>query len=254
MVTVSSLWVGGSLSDLEINCIKSHLKVGHNFVLYVYENIDNIPNGVLIKDGREILNERHLGLGDKYGFYPFSDIFRFNLMYKKGGYWVDLDLYATRSWDSLEDKEFIFASERTIQKGAYRNRTKDKVATICMLKAPPKSVFYYDLCSKVDNPKFKINRRDACMIEIRKLIEKYNLEKHVVDFYLFCGVDWWNAKEMFLNTELKDKYGVEAMSKEEVLDRSFGLHFWRHLIVNKFGKYGLTNNFEEKSLYNYFLN
>jgi hypothetical protein len=91
------------------------------------------------------------------------------------------------------------------------------------------------------------------MVECRKLINQYNFEKYLVDFYLFCGVDWWNAKEMFLNTELKSKYGVEAMSKEDVLDKCYGLHFWRHLIVNKFGKYRLTNNFGKDSLYSYFL-
>ena len=62
MVEVQSLWVGNQLGDLEINCIKSHLRVGHIFILYVYEDIDNLPDGIIVEDARKILNERYLAL------------------------------------------------------------------------------------------------------------------------------------------------------------------------------------------------
>ncbi len=254
MVLVQSLWVGDKLGDLEINCIKSHLRVGHIFILYVYNDVGNIPDGTIVEDGRDILHESYLGKGDNFGYYPFSDIFRFNLLYKKGGYWVDLDLYATRNWTELDNNyEYIFASERTIQKGAYRNRTKDKVATICLLKAPRGSGFYRELTLRVMNPKFKISRRDICMVALRNLLDKYEMEKYLVPFYYFCPVDWWNAKEMFLDEDFKEKYGVLPMEKKDVLEKSYGIHFWRHLIMNKYGKLCLTNNFGKKSLYKEFI-
>jgi len=163
-----------------------------------------VPNGTIVKDGRDILHESYLGKGDSFGYYPFSDIFRFNLLYKKGGYWVDLDLYATRNWTEIDNNyEYIFASERTIQKGAYRNRTKDKVATICVLKAPRGSGFYRELTLRVMNPKFKISRRDICMVTLRNLLDKYEMEKYLVPYYYFCPVDWWNAKEMFLDEAME---------------------------------------------------
>jgi hypothetical protein len=252
MVEVQSLWVGNKLGDLEINCIKSHLRVGHIFILYVYEPISNLPDGIEVRDAREILNERYLGLNNNFGFYPLSDIFRFNLLYKKGGIWVDMDMYANRGWECLEDKEYIFASERTIQKGAYRNRTKDKVATISMLKAPKKSGFYYELCLRVCSDKFKVTRRDICMVELRKMLEKFDMDKYIVDFYLFCPVDWWNAKEMFLDGEFKEKYGVLPMEKKDVLEKSYGIHFWRHIVMNKYAKLCLTKHFGKKSIYKTF--
>ena len=253
MVIVQSLWVGKQLGDLEINCIKSHLRVGHIFILYIYNEVDNIPDGTIIEDARKILNERYLALNNKFGFYPLADIFRFNLMYKVGGIWVDMDMFATRSWEDLEDKEYIFSSERTIQKGAYRNRNKKVISNIGVLKAPKKSGFYYELCLRVCSEKFKINRRDACMVEIRKLMNKYDMDKYIVDFYYFCPVDWWNAKEMFLDEDFKEKYGVLPMEKKDVLEKSYGIHFWRHLIMNKYGKLCLTNNFGKKSLYKEFI-
>ena len=80
MIVVKSLWVGDKLGDLEVNAIKSHLRVGHIFILYVYNEVDNIPDGTIVKDGRDILHESYLGKGDSFGYYPFSDIFRFNLL------------------------------------------------------------------------------------------------------------------------------------------------------------------------------
>jgi hypothetical protein len=252
MIVIQSLWVGDKLGDLEINCIKSHLRVGHIFILYTYYHVDSVPNGVIIKDGREILEESYLNKGKEFGYYPFADIFRFFLMYKKGGFWVDLDMYANRHWGKLQQLEFIFASERTIQKGAYRNRTKDKVATISVLKAPAKSSFYSELVRYIISPKYKISRRDSCMKTIREYIDIYSMNNYIVDFYLFCPVDWWNAKELFMDDEFKEKYGVLPMEKKDVLNKSFGIHFWRHIIMNKHAKLCLTNNFGKKSIYKTF--
>ena len=39
MVIVQSLWVGNSLSNMEVCCIKSFLKHGFTFHLYTYESV-----------------------------------------------------------------------------------------------------------------------------------------------------------------------------------------------------------------------
>ncbi len=256
MLIVQSLWVGDKLGDLEVNAIKSHLRVGHIFILYVYNEVDNIPNGTIVKDGRDILDESYLDKGKDFGYYPFADIFRFNLLYKKGGFWVDLDLYATRHWGNLDKaNEYIFSSERTIQKGAYRNRTMTSIPNIGVLKAPKNSVFYANLCLKIDSPNFKVTRRDSVMKEYRKFIDKYDMNNYVVPFHYFCPVDWWNAKEMFLDEDYIEKYGVIPMEKKDVLEKSYGIHFWRHILFKKkyYQKYIMTNNFGKKSLYKEFI-
>ena len=45
MTIVQSLWVGSNLSLMEVYSIKSFLKTGHEFHLYIYEPIQNIPKG-----------------------------------------------------------------------------------------------------------------------------------------------------------------------------------------------------------------
>ena len=59
---------------------------------------------------------------------------------KKVTIWVDLDMIAIKMFDFKED--YVFSSERTIQKGAYASRSK-KVANIGVLKAPKGSPFYF---------------------------------------------------------------------------------------------------------------
>ena len=56
----------------------------------------------------------------KSTFLPFSDIWRYKMLYENGGYWVDLDMIAIKRFDFKEP--FVFSSERTIQKGAYASK------------------------------------------------------------------------------------------------------------------------------------
>ena len=147
MTIIQSLWIGNTLSTMEIYSLKSFLNTGHTVHLYVYEVIDNIPDGVIIKDGSDILPE-NLIFKIKESVAPFADIFRYKLLYEKGNYWSDLDMICTRHFDFEEP--YIFSSERTIQRGAYKSK-KDFVANIGVLKAPLHSEFYNELYTKCLN-------------------------------------------------------------------------------------------------------
>ena len=51
---IAGLWIG-KLSKMEIYSMKSFIKQGHTYHLYTYEPLDNIPNGVIVKDANEII-------------------------------------------------------------------------------------------------------------------------------------------------------------------------------------------------------
>ena len=136
---VQSLWIGPQLSTLEILCCESFMKYGHIFHLYTYEPVKNIPKGVKILDANKILPFSELEMIKKDQL-PFSDIFRYKMLYEKGGYWVDLDMICLKKLN-FSDK-FIFSSENTIQKGQFRNRKGTFQPNIGILKAPRKSQFY----------------------------------------------------------------------------------------------------------------
>jgi len=144
MVVVQSLWVGNRLSRMEEKSIKSFLKLGYTYHLYTYEKVKNVPKGTIIKNGNDVMPKNEI-FSLKSSFLPFSDIWRYKLLYEKGGYWVDLDMIALKVFDF--DKDYVFSSERTIQEGAYASKAK-YVVNIGVLKSPPKSEFYKELYEK----------------------------------------------------------------------------------------------------------
>ena len=143
-LTVQSLWVGDKLSRMEYYSIKSFLKLGYKFHLYVYNNVKNVPKGTILKNASKIMPKNKI-FSLKSSFLPFADIWRYKLLYEKGGYWVDLDMIALKVFDFEQD--FVFSSERTIQEGAYKSKAKFN-PNIGVLKAPPKSDFYKELHDK----------------------------------------------------------------------------------------------------------
>ena len=82
-------------------------------------------------DGNKIMSKDEI-FQLKSTYLPFADIFRYKMLYLNGGYWVDLDMIAIKPFDFKS--EYVFSSERTIQKGAYRNRNFKYVANIGVLK------------------------------------------------------------------------------------------------------------------------
>ena len=57
---IQSLWIGEALSNLEIMSMKSFLANGHIYHLYTYGAINNIPDGVIIKDANDILDKSEI--------------------------------------------------------------------------------------------------------------------------------------------------------------------------------------------------
>jgi len=111
---VNGLWIGKSLSNLELLTINSFVHHGHEFHLWTYGAIDNVPNNVILENANEIIEENEVfkypddsklrwGKGSYAGF---SDIFRYKLLYDKGGWWVDMDLTCLKPFDFEEDYFF----------------------------------------------------------------------------------------------------------------------------------------------------
>lgn len=98
---VHSLWIGSELSKIEILTIKSYIAQGHIFHLWVYDKINTpLPDGVVLENANEIIPQKHVfryKYVNKYGHGKgsvsgFSDIFRYKLLYTKGGWWTDMDV------------------------------------------------------------------------------------------------------------------------------------------------------------------
>ncbi len=102
---VGTLWIGGSLSWMEQLCLKSFVDQGQKITLFSYDDIPNVPMGVIRRDGREVLEtDNFLKYEKKDSFALFADLFRLHMIAKNPGMiWVDTDVYCHRPMDYDSD-------------------------------------------------------------------------------------------------------------------------------------------------------
>lgn len=205
---INSLWIG-ELSDLEIASIKSWLNNGFTYHLYTYDNIENIPEGVEIKDANEIIPVNEF-TNYKNFITPFSDLFRYKLLYLKGGCWVDCDLYSLRHFKI--NNKFHFHIEKTILKGAFKSILPYKVIN-CFIysRDSNENIFLemYELCKKyfldIQNKKCEMKNIGLYFCKwlggerlLKKMIIKYDYNKYICSDYKFgFPVPWWCYKYLF---------------------------------------------------------
>jgi hypothetical protein len=101
---VGTLWIGGALSWMEQLCLKSFVDQGQQITLFSYEPIPNVPEGVIRRDGREVIDtDDFIKYAAKDSFALFADLFRLHMIAKNPGMiWVDTDVYchAPMTYDS----------------------------------------------------------------------------------------------------------------------------------------------------------
>jgi hypothetical protein len=124
---IQSLWIGTELTTLEKLSLASFLANGHEYHLYAYNNIENIPDGVVIEDANSIIPQSevfayknaiyalfgrwlrwHYSMKD-VTYSTFSNWFRWELLFRKGGYWVDMDVICLKPFTFME--EILFCME-----------------------------------------------------------------------------------------------------------------------------------------------
>jgi hypothetical protein len=229
---IQGLWIGDKLSRFEYNSIKSYLKQGYEYHLYTYSDVKNIPKGVIIKDGREILGENEIFYYEG-SITPFSDLFRYKLLYDKGGVWTDCDIICIRRLPvSLK---YIFVAERTILKGAFSSciktppyTCKEKKVLNSFIKCPKGSdimrimyekalKFRNDYLIKKHTKNIKNTKNTKKVIgnigniglksyhwkggskTLENVIIDLHLEKYIVSAEFAFPINWWDFKYVFLD-------------------------------------------------------
>lgn len=208
------MWIGDRLSLLENLSIMSFLTKGHEYHLYTYGDVQNVPQGTVILDGNTILPKEEIfvykrGEG-KGSVSAFSNLFRYKLLLDKGGWWIDTDVYCLKRFDFKE--EYVFGYEGT--------RSSKSLVASCVMKVPVNSSFSkmcYDFSLSCDRDKLK-----WCQIGpdlVTDTVNKLGLEGYVKSTKIFCPVDWWDVK-----THIVGNLG----SKIDLQD-SFAIHLWNEM-------------------------
>jgi len=215
---VHALWIGKKLTNLELLTIKSFISNGHEFNLWIYDKIETpLPSLVVLKDANEIIPYEKVfsyKYSNQYGhgkgsYAGFSDIFRYALLYKYGGWWVDMDVTCLKPLDF--QTPFVFRKHHEF----------NVVGNI--MKCPAKSEFmkdcYYEAIATIDSNNKDWNKP----IEIlNKYIKKHSLEQYIFDF---TNEDKWTivSKMLYKDFTINQNYYAIHWVNEE----------WRRHKINK---------------------
>lgn len=180
-----SLWIGDSLSKIELISIRSFLDKGYEFHLYVYNDVQNIPKGVIVKDAREIVPEEEVF--EPYGI--FSNLFRYKLLFLRGGWWVDLDAVCLKPFDFR--RYYVF--------GLQGHWPYLVCSGILYVNQKGDAVF-----KKLVEETERLVRNGEVMewsssgpTLVTKIVKKYNLFAYVLGKEVFLPVYWWDVQYLF---------------------------------------------------------
>lgn len=220
---IQSLWIGNSLSSMERLCISSFLANGHPFHLYVYDDMQNVPEGTLLKDASKVISpDRIFKYKARASYAGFANLFRYRLLLEKGEYWVDTDVVCLSPLNSASN--YVFTSIQEPKLPIFGTGIS-KIQNF-LIKSPAGAEimdYCYTEASKRDPAELKWG--DTGPRLFKTAVEKFGLESHIEKPDLFCPVHWrnWNR---FITDSL---YAVWKEKFRFALSGTKTLHLWNEM-------------------------
>jgi mannosyltransferase OCH1-like enzyme len=208
--SVQGLWIGPELSVMEQLSISSFLANGHDYHLYVYDEVKNVPAGVVIRDAGEILPAAQIfQYKHRPSYAGFSNCFRYKLLLERGGWWVDTDTICLKAFDFAE--EYVFSTEIN-----HRGR---EVVNNGMIKAPVDSsvmAYAWKVC-QTKNPNRLVWGETGPRL-MAKAVRKLSLERYRKAALVFCPINYQDWPRVL-------QPGFEVILDE----RTFAIHLWNEM-------------------------
>ena len=205
---IQGLWIGNELSTMEQLCVSSFLRNGHEFHLYVYDDVGNIPAGTIIKDGSQILPaERIFKYKDFPSYAGFSNFFRYKLLLERGGWWVDMDLVCVKPFDFAD--EYVFSSE--ISHG-------EEVINCGAIKAPAGSAlmdYAWGVCQS-KKPEELIWGETGPRL-LGEAVRRHALERFKKSHQVFCPIGY------------SDWQTLTTPGESRTSDETYAIHLWNEM-------------------------
>lgn len=172
---INFLWIGNKLGKLEQLTLKSFLDNGHIPNLWLYDmSCNNVPEGTLRLNANDILPSSRIfsytGKGDcrEGSFGGFSDLFRYYLLKKIGGWYCDMDVTCLKSFEKIDTAPYVI-------------RPHNKVEIVGnIIKTPINAPFLDDCIQQTEALVNNENERWVKPVEIlRDCVKKHSLEKYL---------------------------------------------------------------------------
>jgi hypothetical protein len=195
-ICVNFFWAGDNFDYINYMCIQSHVKVGHQIIIWLYGEIPDSQHwynldfsNIIVIDASDIFDISSFMKHSDANFRTASALWRFTFLYKYGGWYSDCDAYAIKEWPN---SEWVLCS----------GEEDEDLLSIGVLKTPPKEEMFLDM---IDNIQHKWGNVKVFNTYLRKhkdhTIKPYN----PTDFYPFSWKDW---DYMLSNINIPDTYSV----------------------------------------------
>lgn len=180
------LWIGDELPLLGRFAMTTWLQNGYEVEFFYYNKtlLEQIPEGILATDAREIIEEEQIfpEPTGRSGYSGFSNLFRIELMQKRDGLWVDLDVIGLDAIPELTDYVFAKESKRWINGAVFR--------------CPADSDLYFFLRQKIlaEKEKGYWEFGELGPRAITFAVQRFGLEDKLwpsESFYGLSGIDSW---------------------------------------------------------------
>ena len=206
---IQGLWIGSALSVMEQLSIASFLINGHDYHLYVYGELKNIPIGATVKDANEILPSSSIFQYREYPTYAgFANFFRYKLLLERGGWWADSDMICLKPFDFPD--EHVFATEMC--KGL-------ELVSSGIIKAPKDSrvmAYAWEVC-QTKNPE-ELAWGETGPKLMGEAVGRFSLEEYKKPHRVFCPVVYSEWRKVL-------EPDVEALFD----DSSHAIHLWNEM-------------------------
>ena len=206
---IQGLWIGAGLSVMEQLSIASFLQNGHEYHLYVYDAVQNVPAGSVIKDANEILPaSRIFQYKHQASYAGFSNFFRYKLLLERGGWWVDTDVICLKPFDFVD--EYVFASETDRER---------EVISSGIIKVPAGSevmAYAWQVCEKKDPQQLKWGETGPRLMT--EAVRRFSLERYTKPYRYFSPLEFSDWRRV-LDPE------AEGLLHED----SYAIHLWNEM-------------------------
>ena len=224
---IQSLWIGEPLSKMEQLSIKSFRDFGHEYHLYTYGTVKNIPEGTVVKDGNEIVPASEIFRYKNGSVSAFSNLFRFELLHQKGGYWADTDLICVKPppLTLRPNDEYLFSSEPD------RSYSPKRIVNAGLIKMPKNSIVALEGVELQKKQKKLILAGNVAWSSgpktVQHLVRKYNLTEYVLPWQGICSCHWSDFRSLFDPTLKFNSKVIQQYNK--IPPEMVGIHLWNEI-------------------------
>jgi hypothetical protein len=229
---IQSFWFGSQLSNNELLCLRSFIYHGHEFHLYAYDEIADLPEGVAIKDANTIIPSSSIFKDTHNTYASFADVFRLQLLFLKGGWWMDMDVVCLRPFEVQE--EYCFSSE-------WNANLEAKDINNTCVKSPSGASWMEGLLERIWK---RIENGDpvrwgeiGVYLFRKELGQDSNIRKYMKDPEVFCPINYFDLSGLICdNGYMQDNATLAIHLWNEI---------WRRGNLNKNARYHPDSIYEK---------